>query len=335
MRYRRLGNSGLKVSEIGYGTWFLPASSELDEYGIPKIDEDESIKIMRKAYDLGINHIDTANRYHGAVAPIPLTHVGNAERIIGKFLKKVDRDEIVIATKVGFPMGKGPNDEGLSRKHVMKQLRDSLERLDTDYIDIYYAHRPDPAAPMEEVMRTFNILINQGLVLYIGCSNFSAIEILESVRASEKSGLEKFVCLQSPYNLLQRDIERDVIPVAKENNMGIVVYSPLAQGVLTGKYSRGAGPESIRAKYDKLLEKWLTEKNLKIIEELSEISKEKGVKLPQLAIAWLLHKPIVSSVIVGATKLEQLEENVEATEIKLSSDDLKRLDEITNSRKLS
>ncbi|MEM4311085.1 MAG: aldo/keto reductase [Nitrososphaerales archaeon] len=329
MRYKNLGKSGLKVSELILGTWFLPTLPEVDEYGVRKVDEEMSIKIMKKAVDLGINCIDTADRYHGAIAPIPLTHVGNVEKIIGKFLKEVDRESLIIATKVKFPMGSSPNDEGLSRKHIMKAVRDSMNRLGVSYIDLYQAHGFDPSTPLRESLRAFNDLIRWGLVHYIGCSNFPSWAISESLMISEKEGLDSFISVQPPYNLLNRDIEKDLIPLSREKGLGIICYSPLAQGMLTGKYSKDKPITATRAEYSQFMKDLLTDRNFRIVDELKLMASEKGIKLSQLALAWILSNPDITAPIIGVTSLEQLEDNVRATEIKLSADDLKRIDEIT------
>ncbi|MEM0381531.1 MAG: aldo/keto reductase [Nitrososphaerota archaeon] len=328
IQYRQLGRSGLKISCLVMGTWYLPTLPEVNSYGVRKVNEEATLKLWRMAVDMGINTIDTANRYHGAIAPVPVTHVGYAERLLGRFLQTVDRESLVIATKVRFPMGTGPNDEGLSRKHIMRAVRDSLSRLQTGYIDLYQAHGFDPTTPLEETMKAFNQLVESGLVHYIGCSNFQAWQISEALAISERLGLAKFVSVQPLYNLLQRDAERELFPLVRHAGLGVICYSPLAQGLLAGRYLRGVGPD-VRASYSPTVNPLLTERNLKIVNELALMAKEKGVTLAQVSLAWLLHQPEVTGPIIGCTRPEQLEENLQAVDVKLSSDDIKRIDEIT------
>lgn len=327
MQYRNLGSSGLKVSPLILGTWYLPTHPELDPYGVRKVNEEATLKLWRMAVDMGINTIDTANRYHGAIAPVPVTHVGYVERLLGRFLKTVDRESLVIATKARFRMGEGPNDEGLSRKHILRAVKDSLARLQIDYIDLYQAHGPDPTTPLDETMKTFDFLVKSGLVHYVGCSNFQAWQISQALAVSERLGLVKFVSVQPLYNMLQRDAEREIFPLVREKGLGVICYSPLAQGLLAGRYLGGSGQDA-RASYSPSVNPLLTERNLKIVEKLAEMSRDKGITLAQLSLAWLLHRPEVTAPIIGATRPEQLEENLHALEVKLSSDDLKRIDEI-------
>jgi aryl-alcohol dehydrogenase-like predicted oxidoreductase len=326
--YRNLGGSGLKISCLVLGTWYLPTLPEVDSYGVRKINEEMTLKLWRRAVDLGINCIDTANRYHGAIAPVPVTHVGYAERLLGRFLKTVDRESLVIATKVRFRMGEGPNDEGLSRKHILKAVRDSLERLQTSYIDLYQAHGPDPQTPQLESLQTFDMLVRMGLVHYIGCSNFEAWQIEEALSISERHGLAKFVSVQPLYNLIQRQAEKELFPLVRERGLGVICYSPLAQGLLAGRY-HGGSPQDARSTYSPSVNPLLTERNMKVVAELAEMAREKGVTLAQLSLAWILHRPEVTAPIIGATRPEQLEENIVAADIRLSTDDLKRIDEIT------
>ncbi|MEM4184716.1 MAG: aldo/keto reductase [Nitrososphaerota archaeon] len=326
-QYINLGRSGLKVSRLILGTWYLPTLPELDSYGVRRINEEATLRLWRKAVDMGVNTIDTANRYHGAIAPVPVTHVGYVERLLGRFLKTVDRDSLVIATKVRFRMGNGPNDEGLSRKHILKAVKDSLERLQTGYIDLYQAHGPDPSTPLEETMRTLDYLVKEGLVHYVGCSNFQAWMVSEALAVSQRLGLVEFVSVQPLYNMLQRDAEKELFPLVREKGLGVICYSPLAQGLLAGRYLGGRAQDA-RASYSPSVNPLLTERNLQIVEQLAVMAKEKGVTLAQLSLAWLLHQPEVTAPIIGATKPEQLEENLQALEVKLSAEDLKRINEI-------
>jgi aryl-alcohol dehydrogenase-like predicted oxidoreductase len=331
MRYRNLGKSGLKVSEICLGTWHLkPLIDERDEQGIVKVDEKGSLDIMERAFDLGVNFIDTADRYHGTAHVSPLAYVGFAERLVGKFLKG-RREQIVLSTKVRGKMGEGPNDEGLSRIHILQGFKHSLERLQTDYVDLYLAHWPDPSTPIEETLRTFNDLVRWGKVYYIGCSNFSVAQIMEALQISERENLEKFVACQNLYNMLERQAEIELLPFAKTHNFGIFPYSPLAQGLLAGKYRASAEPpKGSRATYVREGEwkRLFTERNFKIVEELRVIAEEKGVSLAQLSLAWLLAKPEISSVTISATSIAQLEENIGALDVKITSEDERRINEI-------
>jgi len=341
VRYVRLGERcGLKVSAISLGTWYLPRLPERDEAGAYKIDYEEFERILKRAYDEGLNFIDTANRYHGGIAPVPLTHVGYAERLLGAAIKELglDREELVIATKVAGRMSPGPNGEGLSRKHIMWQVRESLRRLQTDYIDVYYAHTFDPETPKLETLTTFNDLVRQGLVRYIGMSNIPAHHLAEYAVLARERGLEPIAVVQYRYNLLDRSVESDIIPLAKRFGMGFAAYSPLAEGLLTGKYvdfeaGKWRVPPSSRGEY-RDLSRLFTDRNLKILAKLKEFASERGITMAQLAVAWLLNVgekvwglPIIP--IVGATRLQHLEEAVGALSVNLSHDDLKALDEAT------
>ncbi len=333
-------NSGLKVSVLCLGTWYLPRSNTKDSFGIYEVDVDGTKRLLKKVIDAGINFIDTANRYHGAVAPVPLTHVGYVEKLLGKLLKElnVDRESLVIATKVGGDMASWPNGTGLSRKHVMWQIRESLSRLQMSYVDIYYAHRFDPETPKREVMSTFNDLVRMGLVRYIGMSNIPAPDLVEYQMIADEYGYEPITVLQYRYNWLDRSIESDIIPVAKRFGMGLAVYSPLAQGLLTGKYvdvktGKWVIPPGSRGEISEGLRTMFTDENLKKLIKFVEFAQSKGVTPTQLAIAWILKKseefntPIIP--IIGATKENHIDEAVEALKVNLTSDDMKALDEIS------
>ncbi|MGC9226220.1 aldo/keto reductase [Caldivirga sp.] len=337
MQYVKLGWSGVKVSQLCLGTWYLPRLNERDEYGIHKVDVNTTIKIMRRAYDEGINCIDTANRYHGAMAPVDLNHVGNSEKVVGEFLKTVDRESIVLATKVRGQMAPWPNGEGLSRKHIRWQIKESLRRLGTSYVDLYQIHWPDPDTPKIETLRTLNHLVEDGLVNYIGESNHPAHDIVEFMELADKHNLEPFTTMQEVYNVLSRDIERDKIPVAKRYGMAILAYSPLAQGVLTGKYvdfntKKWTTPSDSRAAISSGLQGYFNDRNLKILLELNEIAKSKGATLSQVSLAWLISMQERFGVniipIIGVSRMEHLEDNLGALNVKLSQDDLKRIDEV-------
>jgi len=340
LRYVRLSqNSGLKVSAICLGTWFLPRRSERDEYGVPLVDIDETRNVLKKAWDLGINFIDTANRYHGAVAPVPLTHVGYAEKLLGRLIKELgfDREALVIATKVGNKMAERPNGEGLSRKHIFWQVKESLKRLGIEYIDIYYAHRYDPETPPLEVMSSFNDLVRKGLILYIGMSNVPAHILVEYQFTAERYGFEPISILQYKYNWMEREVEQDIIPVAKRFGMGLTVYSPLARGILSGKYvdissKKWVIPPGSRAEIDERLREMFTPENLDKIVKFIEFAKSKDITPTQLAISWLIKRSedlgITIIPITSVSNIQQIEETAGAVNINLSSDDMKYLDEL-------
>ncbi|RLF06243.1 MAG: aldo/keto reductase [Thermoprotei archaeon] len=347
MRHVKLAeNCGLKVSVVSLGTWHLPRLPERDEAGAYKIDYEEFKRVLKKAYDEGLTFIDTANRYHGGITPVPLTHVGNAERLLGRAIRELglDREELVVATKVAGRMSPGPNGAGLSRKHIMWQIRESLKRLQMEYVDVYYAHVFDPDTPKLETLTTFNDLVRQGLVRYLGMSNIPAHHLVEYVMLAREWRLEPIVVLQYRYNLLDRSIERDIIPIAKRFGMGVAAYSPLAQGLLTGKYvdfeaKKWVVPPLSRGTYQDF-SRFFTRENLELMMRLNELAREKGITMAQLATAWVINMgervwgvPIVP--IVGVSRLRHLEEAIEAADVKLSHDDLKALDELVSGAKIT
>ncbi len=315
MQYRKLGKWGVRVSEVALGSWLTYGNS---------VEENQSIKIIHKAFELGVNFFDTANMYA----------LGNAELVVGKALKSLKRDAVVLATKVFFPMSEGPNDKGLSRKHVFEQCHASLKRLSTDYIDLYQCHRFDPDTPLEELVRTMDDLIRQGKILYWGVSEWSASQIRQAVQTASALNAPPPVSNQPIYNLLERSLEKTIMPTCKELGVGIVVFSPLAQGVLTGKYKPGqAPPKGSRATDNRInifmLNRGLLDKRtLQQISLLSEIASSLKITTSQLALSWCLRCPEISSVIVGATKLEQLEENVQASGIVLPAEIIKQVENL-------
>lgn len=330
MDHVNLGGSGLKVSRLCLGTWHLPRLEERDEYGVYKIDIETFKKILEKALDLGINCVDTANRYHGAMAPVDLPHVGTAERALGEALQGIDRESLVIATKVRGQMAPWPNGEGLSRKHIMWQIRESLKRLRTDYIDIYQMHSPDPSTPIEESMEAMADLVHRGLVHYIGASNFSA-DAYAYMHYLARELHVPFVSMQELYNWLERQNE-EKLDVARRYGLGVLAYSPLAQGFLTGKYLSGA-PRGARAEYmPDFAKRYLTPERLEAARRFHEVAVRLGVKDSQLALAWILKRAEERGVtivpIIGATKVEQLEEDVEALSINIKWEDYKELEEV-------
>jgi aryl-alcohol dehydrogenase-like predicted oxidoreductase len=308
MEYRRLGSSGLKVSALGLGT------NNFSE----RMDENASIGIVHAALEVGVNFIDTANRYGG----------GYSEEFIGKALKG-KRGHALIGTKFGRVIGKGPNDAGGSRQHIMNAVEASLRRLDTDYIDLYQMHVSDPETPIEETLRALDDLIHQGKVRYIGCSGFRAWELCEAVWAARMLNLNAFVSVQPPYNLLEREIERALVPVCRRYNVGIIPYHPLAAGFLTGKYRAGeAIPPGTRFALTPRHNHFFSDKNFSRLAKLERFAEERHHSIGELALAWLFAKPEISTVIAGASKPEQIDANLRALDWKLTLEDLEQIDQI-------
>ncbi len=313
MQYRRLGRAGVRVSTIALGSWLTYGSS---------VAEEAATQCIHKAYELGINFFDTANAYNR----------GEAEKVVGRALRDFARDSFVLATKVYFPMGDGPNDRGLSRKHIMEQCHASLRRLGTDYIDLYQCHRYDPEVPLEEILRALDDLVTQGKVLYVGVSEWSAIEIDDAVHIARELNLDRIVSNQPIYNMLERYIECEVLPLCEREGIGQVVFSPLAEGVLTGKYKPGQQPpQGTRAadpQSNTFMQDMLNDKVLTAVQRLQTLAEQHGYSLAQLALAWVLRKPIISAAIIGASRPQQVEENASASEITLTDDVLHQIDEI-------
>jgi aryl-alcohol dehydrogenase (NADP+) len=278
---------------------------------------EESLPIIKAAIDLGINFLDTANMYSG----------GKSEEIVGKAVEG-RRDDLVIATKVYNPMGTGPNDRGLSRKHIRHQAQLSLERLHTKYIDLYQIHRWDYETPIQETLSALDDLVHaQGVVHYVGASSMWAWQFATALDTSERLGLEKFVSMQDQYSLAYREEEREMIPLCISRGIGVIPWSPLARGFLSGKYRKGVKPRGNRYQNDPLLKKrFFKPQDFEVLDALLEVAKEKDVTPAQLALAWLLQKPGVASPIVGVTKTSQIRELAEATEIGVSQDEMKRLE---------
>ena len=313
MLYRKLGHTGLKVSEISLGSWLTYGNAT---------EQETAEKTIDRAYELGINFFDTANAYAR----------GAAEQIVGKVLDKYPRESYVLATKVFFPMGDGPNDRGLSRKHVLESAHASLKRLGKEYVDILYCHRPDPETPVAETLRAFDDLMRQGKVLYMGISEWSAEQMREALHIADTRLYDRIVVNQPQYSMLQRQIEKDIIPLGEKEGIGQVVFSPLAQGVLTGKYKPGAAlPEGSRAtdpKQNMWIGNFLTEEVLEKVVSLGKIADELGITMSQLALAWVLRQPNVASALVGASRPEQMDANASASGIVLEKDVLARIEEI-------
>lgn len=313
MKYRRLGNSGLKVSEIGLGSWLTYGKS---------VNNQTAHDCIHKAYELGINFFDTANAYES----------GKAEEVLGEALKEYPRSSYTVATKLFFPMGLGPNERGLSRKHIIEQCDASLKRLGLDYIDLYQCHRYDPEVPMEETLFALDDLIRQGKILYAGVSEWSAAQIEKGVGIGKDYRLRPIISNQPIYNMFERYIEDEVLPVSIEKGIGQIVFSPLAQGVLTGKYKPHAEkPANSRAANDAtnfVINSYFRDDVLTVVQKLNGLASELGITLSQLALAWILRHPIISSAIIGASRTEQIEENVKAVDIKLEQDVLLAIDSI-------
>ena len=310
MEYRQLGSSGLQVSAVGLGT---------NNFGF-RMDENSSIEVARHAVEEeGINFIDTADSYGRFLS----------EERIGRALKDV-RSQVLIGTKFGNPMGDGPNSKGASRHRIMQQVEGSLRSLQTDYIDLYMIHRPDPDTPIEETLRAMDDLVHQGKVRYIGCSNFPAWQLCEAIWTSKALNLAPFVSAQNEYNMLNRSIERELVPFCHQYNVGIVPFVPLAGGFLTGKYRQGeVVPEGTRlAGNERAQERTLTEKNFAMLSKLENFAEERGHPMVELAITWLLANEAVSSVIAGATRPEQVTANAKAADWPLTPEDIEEINGI-------
>jgi len=309
MEYVNLGRTGIRVSRICLGCMSFGNDASW------KIELDEARKLVNKAIDLGINFFDTANVYS----------TGRSEEITGECVKPY-RENVVLATKVFFPMGKGQNDSGLSRRHVMQQIRASLKRLQTDWVDLYQIHRWDYNTPIEETMRALNDVVHLGFAHYIGASSMFAWQLLKSLYVSDRLGLERFATMQNHYNLLYREEEREMNPLCREEGIGLIPWSPLARGFLTGKYSRNGTPKSKRYTSDRYLsERYFTQDDFEVLDAVIALAKEKSVTPAQISLAWLLRKG-VTAPIIGATKAEHIEEAVKALDVKLEDDEMKRLE---------
>ena len=313
VEYRRLGGSGVKVSEISLGSWLTYGGS---------VAEEQATACIHRAYELGINFFDTANVYMR----------GRAEEIVGRALRGLDRDSFFLATKVFFPMGDGPNDRGLSRKHITEQCHASLRRLGVDYVDLYQCHRYDPNTPLEETLRTLDDLVRQGKVLYVGVSEWSADQISDALRIAKEMNLDRTVSNQPRYNMIQRQIEAEVVPLCEREGVGQVVFSPLAQGILTGKYRPGEAPEQGTRAADpessRFMRELMNEEVLSAVEGLRPVAQDAGLSMSQLALAWVLRQENVSSAIIGASRPEQVENNAGASGAKLCQDAIGEIDRI-------
>ena len=314
MEYRRLGNSGMYISEIAYGNWITHGS---------QVESEAAIKCVRTALDVGITTFDTADVYAGT----------KAESVLGKALKGVRRESYELLTKVYFPTGSGKNDRGLSRKHIMESCHASLKRLNTDHIDLYQAHRFDVETPLEETLRAFDDLIRQGKVSYIGFSEWTAPQISDALKIQDARGFDRFISSQPQYSALSRAIEGKVIPLSKREGISQIVWSPMAQGVLTGKYLPGKKPPAGSRATDKksgagAISSFMKDEILEAVQNLRPIADSHDLTISQLAIAWVLQNENVAAAIMGATKPSQVKENVKAAGVKLSSDTMSAIDKV-------
>lgn len=311
MRYRRLGETGLMVSELCLGSMTFGR----------ELDEDGSKAIITRYLDAGGNFVDTADVYER----------GASEEIVGRSIKGV-RDELVLATKVRFPMGDGPNDVGLSRKHVISGCEASLRRLGTDYVDLYQVHMWDAVTPLEETLSALTDLVRTGKVRYLGLSNFAGWQIAKAAGVSELRGFERFVSLQPQYSLVERNVEREVLPACREEGLGVIPWGPLGGGFLSGKYRRGEEPPEdsrIAGVPDEFEEAWYkrnVERNWRTLEVVGEISGETGRSYAQISLNWLLQRDGVVAPIIGARRLDQLEDNLGAADWDLEEEQVERLD---------
>lgn len=309
MEYRNMGRTGLKLSKMGIGGWLTLGRS---------VDDEGSHEIVKTAIEKGVNFIDTADMYGD----------GDSERVVGEIIQDFERRHLVVSTKLYYPMSDDPNDRGLSRKHLKESVDNSLERLQTDYIDVYYCHRYDEETPLLETMKAMNDVIEQGKVHYWGTSMWSAEQLMRAHKLAERHGLHPPRVEQPRYNLIDRTIEDRVMPVANQLGMGITVFSPLGGGLLTGKYNDGI-PEGSRAEtFPDWLQDDLTEENLERTRKLTEIADDKGVAPAQLALAWILTKDEITTVITGASKAKHVRQNLKAANLEVSSELEQKLNEI-------
>ncbi|MGV3721701.1 MAG: aldo/keto reductase [Actinomycetota bacterium] len=303
MEYVNLGRAGVKVSRLCLGTMMFGGAT----------DEAESTKIIHRALELGINFIDTANMYNA----------GESETVTGKAIRR-RRDDVVLATKAKNPMGDGPNDQGLSRVHLIRECEKSLRRLGTDYVDVYYLHAPDLTTPLEESLRAMNDLVRQGKVRYVACSNYYAYQVALMLGVSAAQNLERIACVQPLYNIVNREVEVELFPFCREQGLGVVVYSPLARGVLTGKYLPGAPPPegSRAARGDRRMHQTeLRDESFSVAQQLNPLAEAHGCTLSQFAVAWTLANPVVTSAIIGPRTMEQFEDSLPALDLKLTAED--------------
>jgi len=318
MKYNLLGNTGLYVSELCLGTMTFGGRGMWTAIGT--LPQDQVNALFKQSINGGINFIDTANIYSEGLSE---QMTGQAIRDLG-----LKRDDLVIATKVRGQMGKGPNELGLSKKHILQQADESLSRLNMDYIDLYQIHGFDKLTPLEETLEALDLLVKSGKVRYIGCSNLAAWQLMKALGISAQQHVSKFVSLQAYYTIAGRDLERELVPLLLDQKVGLMVWSPLAGGLLSGKYDRDmTTKEGRRVNFD--FPPVNKEKAFDIVDVMRKIAEGKGVSVTQIALAWLLHQPAVSSVIIGANKPEQLADNLESVKVKLNDSELKELDDVS------
>ena len=311
MEYRALGASGAKVSEIALGNWITHGG---------QIGDEAAVSCVRAALEEGIIFFDTADIYER----------GRAEEVLGRALEGVERSDVFLATKTYWPMSENPNDKGLSRKHILESIDKSLRRLQTDYVDLYQAHRYDDETPLEETLRAFDDLVRAGKVHYVGVSEWTAEKIADALRIADGMGFDRIVSSQPQYSMLWRVPETEVIPLCRKEGIGQICWSPLAMGVLTGKYQPGHSfPEGTRASLGSgINKKFLAEETLRRVQELRPLAQDAGLSMAGLALAWVLQNDNVSSVIIGATKPEQVKENVKAAGVKLDPELMRKIDAV-------
>ena len=317
MQYRNLGKWGLKVSEVSLGSWVTDLSGTEAE--------NVAFATVRAAFDAGINFFDCADAYSG----------GAAERFLGRALAEHSRSEYVVSSKVFFPVGPGPNDRGLSRKHITEQIDRTLKNMKLDYLDLYFCHRFDPDTPVEETMQALSDLVAAGKILYYGVSEWSPVQLCEALSAIRELHLRPLSVIQPQYNMVDRYIEDEIVGICEKHGIGIVTFSPLAQGLLTGKYRKGCPiPAGSRATWqaDKQINRLLTDENLDKVEQLLKVAEGMGVPLSVLALAWILRKRQVSSVITGASKPSQIQANAAASGLSVPGDALAEIERILDYR---
>lgn len=318
MKYRNLGSSGLKVSEIAIGSWM----TQLDDSAKMETAE-ETLKL---AYNNGINFFDCADAYSN----------GAAEKFLGKVLKQFPREDLVMSSKVFFPVGKGPNDRGLSRKHIFGQINKSLKNLQTDYLDMYFCHRFDPSTPLEETLQAMSDLVDAGKVLYYGVSEWTPVQILEAELIIQKNNLHPISVVQPQYNMFDRYIEHELMDVCSKFGIGIVPFSPLAQGLLTGKYRLNQEvPAESRATYQDQIQALLTQDNLEKVAQLIKMAAKLNTTLSVFALAWALRRPEISSLITGASKKSQLETNLAAVDLEIPQEMFAEIDSLFQFKKFN
>ncbi|MDQ2868250.1 MAG: aldo/keto reductase [Verrucomicrobiota bacterium] len=312
MPYRRCGASGLKLPALALGAW-----ETFGGYRGPEIARE----CIFRAFNLGINHFDLANNY--GQPP------GRAETTVGRVLRELPRDELIVSTKAGFPMWDGPHGQGSSRKHLLASIDQSLKRLEVDYVDIFYSHRFDADVPLEETLGALDQIVRSGKALYVALSNYPTEKLADAISLAQKMNVAPIIAHQSFYNLLYRDVEKTMLPLATEKGVGVIAFSPLAQGLLSTKYADGVPEESRAAKlWDDKQRALLTSEIREKTRKLNEIAKRRGQTLPQMALAWILRRKEITSVLFGASEVDQVEENVKALEkLDFTADELKQIDD--------